>query len=382
MANTTTDTSTDSITKSQSGLESQHSILHYSSFTFLPDLLDLLDRVSAGTLSPKDLDNEAGRLRIKIQRARNLLESLPDVHVSNIDEQMVKISELKKKIERKKDLLLKVTTISRGVVEGDSYIHCGDFADEDEKAKIKGSMNSKENIGDDGIRDMFDQSADNAKQVLGESKPEMMELDEQLDGLKSGNVPGANDSELVASEVNGKVNADMTVSEPKREISEEVEMREFMQMMETNSEQNDRRLVASDVNAISGNLQRAMNEDSVPDFNIEITELSHGEDELVEGDYKSRDNVIDDSKNDNNVQEDIHNEEDIEGRQNYGSNEAMSPIPTESTELTRAESDLGKPVSASDATDNQIKNYDNKNSEEKSKESDEIDDQMMEMDSS
>ncbi|KAK9479368.1 hypothetical protein V1514DRAFT_26045 [Lipomyces japonicus] len=88
-------------------------------FDFLPDLLDLLERVSAGTLAPKDVSNEAGRIRIKLSRTREALKTELDEDVSDLDEQMKIIDRLRKAISAKKVVLEKIGDVGKRVIEGE-----------------------------------------------------------------------------------------------------------------------------------------------------------------------------------------------------------------------------------------------------------------------
>ncbi|KAK9375310.1 uncharacterized protein V1513DRAFT_44282 [Lipomyces chichibuensis] len=96
-------------------------ILQHSDFDFLPDLLELFERVCDGSLQPKDLHNEAGRLRIRISRARSLLTQVIVADDAGVDEQTATIEKLKDKIAKKRYLLSKVAELGKAVLqrEGD-----------------------------------------------------------------------------------------------------------------------------------------------------------------------------------------------------------------------------------------------------------------------
>ncbi|KAF3930900.1 hypothetical protein ABW19_dt0206200 [Dactylella cylindrospora] len=87
-------------------------------FDFIPQTHDLLLRLlppqpssQPGTnlvpLEPKDIDAEASRIRIKIQKARGILNDLPDISRS-IEEQKDEITELEEKIKRQREVLGKI----------------------------------------------------------------------------------------------------------------------------------------------------------------------------------------------------------------------------------------------------------------------------------
>ncbi|KAK9329441.1 hypothetical protein V1520DRAFT_343382 [Lipomyces starkeyi] len=92
-------------------------ILQHSDFDFLPELLELFERVCEGALQPKDLHNEAGRLRIRISRARSLLTQFVVADDAGIDEQTATIEELKDKIAKKRYLLSRVAVLGKAVLQ-------------------------------------------------------------------------------------------------------------------------------------------------------------------------------------------------------------------------------------------------------------------------
>ncbi|KAK9487663.1 hypothetical protein V1527DRAFT_460188, partial [Lipomyces starkeyi] len=92
-------------------------ILQHSDFDFLPDLLELFERVCDGSLQPKDLHNEAGRLRIRISRARSLLTQVVVADDAGIDEQTATVEELKDKIAKKRYLLSRVAVLGKAVLQ-------------------------------------------------------------------------------------------------------------------------------------------------------------------------------------------------------------------------------------------------------------------------
>ncbi|KAK9247172.1 hypothetical protein V1506DRAFT_565645 [Lipomyces tetrasporus] len=108
-------------------------ILRHSDFDFLPDLLDLFERVCDGSLQPKDLHNEAGRLRIRIGRARSLLGQVVagDDHVG-VNEQRATIEELKDKIAKKRYLLSKVAELGKAVLEREGGLEENELALEEQ----------------------------------------------------------------------------------------------------------------------------------------------------------------------------------------------------------------------------------------------------------
>ncbi|KAK9449504.1 uncharacterized protein V1518DRAFT_416174 [Limtongia smithiae] len=92
-------------------------VLSPADFDFIGDLLDLLRRVSTGTLSPKDLDNEAARIRLKIGRIRSVLsESVFLDNTDSLQEQAQKIEHLHTVIQKKRVLLNGIAGLAREVV--------------------------------------------------------------------------------------------------------------------------------------------------------------------------------------------------------------------------------------------------------------------------
>ncbi|KAK9325090.1 hypothetical protein V1517DRAFT_336209 [Lipomyces orientalis] len=108
-------------------------ILRHSDFDFLPDLLDLFERVCDGSLQPKDLHNEAGRLRIRISRARSLLGQVVagDDQVG-VNEQRATIEELKDKIAKKRFLLSKAAELGKAVLEREGGLEENELAFEEQ----------------------------------------------------------------------------------------------------------------------------------------------------------------------------------------------------------------------------------------------------------
>ncbi|KAK9364726.1 hypothetical protein V1509DRAFT_477086 [Lipomyces kononenkoae] len=97
-------------------------ILHRADFDFLPDLLDLFERVCDGSLQPKDIHNEAGRLRIRISRARSLLTQEVLADDAGVSEQSTIIEELKDKISKKRYLLSKVAELGKALLQRDGEL--------------------------------------------------------------------------------------------------------------------------------------------------------------------------------------------------------------------------------------------------------------------
>ncbi|EWC44580.1 hypothetical protein DRE_06661 [Drechslerella stenobrocha 248] len=86
-------------------------------FDFIPQTHDLLQRLlpaaeqSPGAtanglapLEPKDVDAEASRIRLKIQKARAIISEMPDIE-RTIDEQEEEIKALEAKIKKQKEVL-------------------------------------------------------------------------------------------------------------------------------------------------------------------------------------------------------------------------------------------------------------------------------------
>ncbi|KAF3926455.1 hypothetical protein AA313_de0206872 [Arthrobotrys entomopaga] len=113
----------DPITPSSSSLSapSLPSFPPPETFDFIPNTHDLLLRLlppnaAAATahspptqvnhppLEPKDVDAEASRIRIKIQKARTILNDLPDISRS-IEQQEEEVKALEEKITRQREVL-------------------------------------------------------------------------------------------------------------------------------------------------------------------------------------------------------------------------------------------------------------------------------------
>ncbi|KAK9429571.1 hypothetical protein V1505DRAFT_373792 [Lipomyces doorenjongii] len=108
-------------------------ILQRSDFDFLPDLLELFERVCDGSLQPKDLHNEAGRLRIRISRARSLLTQVVVADDAGVGEQTATIEELKDKIAKKRYLLSKVAELGKAVLQREGELQENELVFEAEK---------------------------------------------------------------------------------------------------------------------------------------------------------------------------------------------------------------------------------------------------------
>ncbi|KAK7206072.1 hypothetical protein BZA70DRAFT_123381 [Myxozyma melibiosi] len=88
--------------------------LSHADFDFLPDLVDLLERVSQGSLVAKDVPNEAGRIRINLNRVRTRLAQLGDVE--SIETQNNEIIQLKTKVEKKRLLLENLSNLGKDLL--------------------------------------------------------------------------------------------------------------------------------------------------------------------------------------------------------------------------------------------------------------------------
>ncbi|KAF3906467.1 hypothetical protein ABW20_dc0106145 [Dactylellina cionopaga] len=86
-------------------------------FDFIPNTHDLLQRLlppnsannatqstSLTPLEPKDVDAEASRIRIKIQKARAILNDMPDI-TRSIEQQEEEVKALEEKIRRQREVL-------------------------------------------------------------------------------------------------------------------------------------------------------------------------------------------------------------------------------------------------------------------------------------
>lgn len=73
-----------------------------ASIELLPILLDLVEKLKLGEISPKDFENATGRIRMRLTRERNLLQEIPDLdlvsedRIKEIEEQNVHLIGLKK----------------------------------------------------------------------------------------------------------------------------------------------------------------------------------------------------------------------------------------------------------------------------------------------
>ncbi|KAK9238928.1 hypothetical protein V1525DRAFT_387124 [Lipomyces kononenkoae] len=108
-------------------------ILQRADFDFLPDLLELFERVCDGSLQPKDLHNEAGRLRIRISRARSLLTQVVVADDGSVGEQTAIIEELKDKIAKKRYLLSKVAELGKAILQREGELQENELVFEAEK---------------------------------------------------------------------------------------------------------------------------------------------------------------------------------------------------------------------------------------------------------
>lgn len=75
-----------------------------NAFDFIPDLHALLLRVSRDELDLKDVDHESSHIRLKMEKARAMVASLPDVDRS-LEDQKKEIQELEEQIERQRDMI-------------------------------------------------------------------------------------------------------------------------------------------------------------------------------------------------------------------------------------------------------------------------------------
>ena len=80
--------------------------------TILARLLPSSDPAAPPPLSPKDLATEAAAVKIQIQKARALVESLPDVD-RTVQEQEQEIQELEERIRAQKAVLRRIGEAGR-----------------------------------------------------------------------------------------------------------------------------------------------------------------------------------------------------------------------------------------------------------------------------
>ncbi|KAI5806181.1 RNA polymerase II transcription mediator complex subunit 9-domain-containing protein [Geopyxis carbonaria] len=81
-----------------------------NAFDFLPDLHVLLQRVYNDELDPKDVTHEANRIRLKIQKARNIVAELPQVNLT-LEDQQKEIKELEEHIAKQRQILKSVAEL-------------------------------------------------------------------------------------------------------------------------------------------------------------------------------------------------------------------------------------------------------------------------------
>ncbi|GME87002.1 unnamed protein product [[Candida] boidinii] len=71
----------------------------------IPLLLDLIENLKIGKISPKDFDNAVGRIRVRVSRMKNLLNNIEGLDESS-DNRIRKMEELKLKIDGKREVLM------------------------------------------------------------------------------------------------------------------------------------------------------------------------------------------------------------------------------------------------------------------------------------
>ncbi|ODV94491.1 hypothetical protein PACTADRAFT_77075 [Pachysolen tannophilus NRRL Y-2460] len=87
-------------------LENAHeSLKEIKQMELIPVLLELIEDVKKGKLSPKDFENAAGRLRIRIAKIKALLCDIDGLDESH-EERISRINRVNENIEKKKSLLL------------------------------------------------------------------------------------------------------------------------------------------------------------------------------------------------------------------------------------------------------------------------------------
>ncbi|KAK9471103.1 RNA polymerase II transcription mediator complex subunit 9-domain-containing protein [Dipodascopsis tothii] len=114
--------------------------LTHTDFDLLPDLQDLIERVADGSLDPKNLDNEAGRIRIKIAKLKEALAQLPTEE--GIADQEREIEDLRETITKKRGLVddiykLGKSVLAEGADDGDSTGEPMDLVDTPPTASVR-----------------------------------------------------------------------------------------------------------------------------------------------------------------------------------------------------------------------------------------------------
>lgn len=88
----------------------------FEQLNMLEMTVDLLERLDQGAISAKELDNEAGPIRIKLSNARASLSALPHLDQS-LDERRAEIVMLQDKISRQTALLEKFKSLIKDTME-------------------------------------------------------------------------------------------------------------------------------------------------------------------------------------------------------------------------------------------------------------------------
>ncbi|GME66919.1 unnamed protein product [[Candida] boidinii] len=92
----------------------------------IPLLLDLIENLKIGKISPKDFDNAVGRIRVRVSRMKNLLNNIEGLDESS-DNRIRKMEELKLKIDGKREVLMNF----KEVVEKFEYTNTNGSNDND-----------------------------------------------------------------------------------------------------------------------------------------------------------------------------------------------------------------------------------------------------------
>jgi len=81
-----------------------------NAFDFIADLQALIQRVVNEEMDPKELAHQSNPIRIKIQKARSHVSSLPDID-RTMEDQQKEIEELEDRIERQREMLRSVAEL-------------------------------------------------------------------------------------------------------------------------------------------------------------------------------------------------------------------------------------------------------------------------------
>ncbi|VEU21602.1 DEKNAAC102456 [Brettanomyces naardenensis] len=128
----------------------------------LPMLLDLIENLKLGKIAPKDFDNTAGRIRVRINRSKLLVNQIEGLNESP-EVGIEKVEDLKRRMQRKREVLL---DFRHEVLKEMS----GKVTDEGKDGKSKGDDEDKE-------AEPVSQAAEASESVNSPNSSSAMEVD-------------------------------------------------------------------------------------------------------------------------------------------------------------------------------------------------------------